>query len=197
MINRSLKNGFTLIETIVVIVIIGLVMPAIFAIIFGLVREQTKIYRLSQVKREGDNILNIISTLSKNDAQSIHSDDPPTDLNEICKIVEKYPPDGSPNIDSLIFKDKLDNWFSILWSNTDNKISFYSSVTTTTVDLNSNSVIIDNFSIGCDRNSVYSPAIVPLTFDICYKTSSGDCSSPTPEETARLHYQTKIKLRNF
>lgn len=192
--NFLLKKSFTLIETIVVIIIIGLVMPAIFAIIFGIVREQTKITRLSQVKREGDYILNTVSTLIKNNAISIHYPNAPTDANEKCKIVEEYPLIGT-TIDRLVFKDKSQYWFRILWSA--NKIASYSSGTTSSIDLNSSGVLINNFLISCSRDSTYSPATVTLEFDICYKTSLGTCSGSNPEESATLHYQTKVKLRNF
>jgi len=189
----EIKKSFTLIETIVVVAILGLVTPLIFSIIFGLVREQTKVFKISQVKKEGDYILNVVSNLIKNNALSIHSDDPPSDANEKCKIIETY---NSTN-NKLIFKDKEDYWFRIFWDQTNEKISSYSSSTTNPIDLNSTTVLIENFQIGCDKTSLYSPAIVSLNFDICYKTSAGNCISARPEETASLHYQTKIKLRNF
>lgn len=191
--NHKTFKAFTLIETIVVIVIIGLVMPLIFAIIFGLVREQTKIFRISQVKREGDYILNATSSLIKNNAQSIHSAGPPSDANERCKNIETY---TSSNY-RLIFKDKQDYWFRILWDEPNEKISSYSSSTATSTDFNSTSVLIENFEIRCDKTSLYAPATVSISFNVCYKTSAGDCTSGTPEEIATLHYQTKIKLRNF
>jgi len=183
----GIKKSFTLIETIVVIAVIGLTIPAIFAIIFGLVREQTKIYRLSEVKRQGDFVLNNISVLIRNNALSVHSASPPTVANEKCSIVESY-----SSSSSLYFIDQNDNWFGFSLSN--NKVS---SVSATPVDLTSLKVIVSNLTIGCQKTALYSPAIVSLYFDICYRTGAGTCTSSRPEELATLHYQTKIKLRNF
>ena len=187
----GVKKGFTLIETIVVLVVLSLTIPTIFAIIFGIVRQQTKIYRLSKVKEEGDFILNTTATLVKNSALSIHSGNPPSDANEECASSgESY-----SSTSRLFFKDQEGDWFRILLSS--DKISSYSSSTTTSVFLNSGKTIVSGLSIGCDRVADYSPPVVNLSFDICYVVSTGNCTSTRPEETASLHYQTKIKLRNF
>ena len=186
-----MKKAFTLIETIIVISVIGLVIPAIFTIVFGLVRQQTKIYRLSTVKTEGDYILNIIAATIRNSALTIYSAGPPTSANEVCDVIETY----TSTTNRLIFEDRWGSWFRILLSS--EKISSYSSVTAASLDLNSNKTIVSGFSIGCSRNFDYSSPTVSLSFDICYDTGAGTCASTLPEETATLHYQTKIKLRNF
>lgn len=188
----KIQKSFTLIETIVVISVISLMTPLIFSIIFGLARQQTKIYRLSQVKREGDYILNTVSTLIKNNAYSIHYAEPPIDNNERCKSIETYISENK-----LIFKDTREDWFKIEWNRANEKISSYSSSTDTAIDLNSSSVLINNFLISCSRKSLYSPPTINISFDACYKTSAGNCTSNISQETAILHYQTKIKLRNF
>lgn len=187
----GIKKGFTLIETIVVIAVIGLTIPAIFAIIFGLVRQQAKINRLSEVKRQGDYVLNNIAVLIRNNALSVHSASPATDANEKCSI------DGSTynSNSSLYFLDKNGHWFGFRL--TTNKISSVSVDLATPVDLTTTKVIISGLNIGCGKTTLYSPATVSLSFDICYNTGAGICTSTHPEETATLHYQTKIKLRNL
>lgn len=188
----KIKKGFTLIETIVVISVVSIMTPLIFSIIFGLTRQQTKIYRLSQVKKEGDYILNTLSTLIKNNAYSIHYAEPPIDNNERCKDIETFISENQ-----LIFKDIREDWFKIEWNQANEKISSYSSSTNKTTYLNSSSVLINNFLISCSRKSLYSPPAVNISFDICYKTSTGKCTSNQTEEIAIFRYQTKIKLRNF
>ena len=65
-------------------------------------------------------------------------------------------------------------------------------------DLTSSKIVVTNFSISCYKKSIYSPASILLGFDICYDTGSGGCASTRPEEaTPTLHYQTRIKLRNY
>ena len=65
---KKFNKGFTLIETIVVIAVIGLTLPVLFATILTLMRQQIKIYRLSQVKREGDYIINLMENTIRNRA---------------------------------------------------------------------------------------------------------------------------------
>jgi len=184
------KRAFTLIETLVVIAIIGLITPIVFTIIFIITREQMKTSRLILVKRQGDNILNNISFTIKNYAYSIHSASPPDETNEVCNNL------GSTYSSSLIFKNNNDNsWFEFFVDN--NTVSSYSSTLNSNLSLNTQSILVDNFSISCQKKSLYSPAVVSLSFDICYKTRSNNCTSQSPEETALLHYQTNIKLRNY
>jgi type II secretory pathway pseudopilin PulG len=182
------KPGFTFIEVLVVFSIVALVVPSIFAIIFAVLREQTKILRLSTAKREGDYALNIMGSVIRNRALSIHSDSPTDDTNQVCRKVE------SVSAGSLYFKDDTGAWFGYYSSS--NKISSASSVIATPLVLNSANTYIDNFSIGCERSAAYSYPAVSISFDICYKTQTGNCSSTRPEEISTLHYQSKVSLRN-
>jgi len=58
--------------------------------------------------------------------------------------------------------------------------------------LTSDKTEVSIFSISCSRNAIYSPPSVSIDFTIQYNTTS-----TRPEETASLHYQTMIKLRNY
>lgn len=181
---------FTLIETLLVISIIGLLVPLIISIILIIGREQQKIYKLSLIKKEGDNILKNISFLIENSVLSIYSDDPPDINNQICNHVQSY---QSQN--KMVFGDKEGNWFKIEFQN--EKISSYSSFLNQSYFLNSDKTLISNFFIECNKNNSYSSSYIVLSFDICYKNLSGNCSSSSPDEINNLHYQTLIKLRNY
>lgn len=186
---KKVHVGFTLIEMIVVIAVIAVTLPSVFAIVFTIVRQQTKIYRISKVKKEGDYILNLISNAIKNSAVSIHSSSPATTLNEICLLVQSPAPTTS-----LYFQDSTNNWFGYLSAS--NTISSASSNLGSPAALNSNIILINNFSIGCEKTASFSNANILFSFDICYNTGSGLCTSTRPEETASLHYQTRVKMRN-
>lgn len=188
-----MKKSFTLIETIVVIAVIGLTLPVLFAIIFTLMRQQVKVYRLSQVKREGDYIINLMENTIRNRAVTVHSDQP-TDGNQVCQI-ENYPLSGT--VDHLYFLDEDKQWFGYLFEN--NSIASKSAdLDNPTYPLTSSKILVDNtFSISCSRNSAYSPASILLNFDICYDTVLPNCASTRPEETTSLHYQMRVKLRNY
>lgn len=175
-------KGFTLIETVVVVAVVGLVLPAIFTVIFVLIGQQTKINRLSEVKKQGDYVLNSISVLIKNNAVSIHSGIPTAGNEKCLNDGSSYGP-----VSSLYFLDKKNDRFRI-WRNGD-KISSASAITTS--DLTTTKVTISNFLIGCEKNTLFSPATVSLSFFVSYNTTS-----TRPEETASLFYQTLIFLRN-
>jgi len=184
-------SGFTLIEMIVVIGILGLIMPVIFTVIFGIVREQIKIFRLSQIKEEGDFVLNTIGNTIRGNVVSIHDSSPPDDTNQICDVVGASTPTTL-----LYFLDKSSNWLGYGLSN--NQVASYSaSFASPPMNLTSSKTIISNFKISCQKLAVYSGATIILSFDICYNTGANSCDSSRPEETATLHYQTRIKLRNF
>lgn len=178
-INKRL-SGFTLIETIVVITIISLTLPAIFAIVSGIARQQLKVYRISIVKNEGDYILNLLTNTIRNSAVNIYSDSPPT--TEQCQTA----PSSYLQKSKMAFKDQLGNWFAFSFSG--NSVS--SSSANPTIQLNSSKVLISG-SIGCKRSFLFSNPDILLNYDVSYNTTS-----TRPEETATLHYQTQIRLKN-
>ena len=182
------KKCFTLIEMIVVIATIGLVLPALFSIIFSILQQQVKIQRLSIVKREGDYVLNVMENTIRNYGESIHSATPPTESNKICQ--------SSSLENASYFKDKFGNWFRF-YLNTTNSISSESSVLNNgsrgSVSLISSQTKITNFSIQCYRTSLYSPPVVNISFTIEYNTTS----LRVEEKVTPLTYQTKVKLRSY
>lgn len=185
------KKSFTLIETIVVIAVIGLTLPVLIGTIFILVRQQTKIIRLSQVKREGDYLINVMENTIRDRAVTIHSAEP-NDANIVCKDAgSSY----SPPTPILYFLDKDKNWLSYELSG--NTVASDSANLASPINLTSTKTRIENFSISCARNTIYSPPSVSFDFDVCFVTGAGICTSTRPEETASMHYQTRIKLRNY
>ena len=182
----GIKKGFTLIEMIVVIAVIALTLPSIFAIVFGIAKQQTKIYRIFKVKQEGDYILNLVTDTVRNSAVGIYSSSPPNPpANEKCQS-SPYPSTYT-SATSLVFQDRISKWFSISLSG--NNIASASALGTN--NLNSSKVTISNFTIKCRKKNVYSNAEVTLLFRISY-----NASSTLPEDTAYLDYQTRIMLRN-
>lgn len=194
-----MKRSFTLIETIVVVAVIGLTLPVLFAIIFTLMRQQVKIYRLSQVKREGDYVINLMENTIKNRAIIIYKSAVLNDTNIVCKNVGNY---TLSSTDNLYFLDEDKHWFGYEYDGSSKIASksadLFNPPNILTFPLTSTKTKVSNFSISCSRNSLYSSASILLGFDICYNTGSGNCTSTRPEEiTSILHYQTRIKLRNY
>lgn len=188
-----MKKSFTLIEMLVVIAVVSLVVPAIFAIIFGIMRGETKVYRLSRVKEEGDFVLNTIANTVRNNALTLHSATPISDANTVCRDA------GTSASLPIYFVDQEGQWFN--FSSSANYIASDSANFADPLNLNSSRTVVSNLTMSCDRDAVYSGATVSLSFDVCYYNASDTCpptvASIRPEEKAWLHYQTKIKLRNF
>ena len=193
-----MKKSFTLIETIVVIAVIGLTLPVLFALIFTLMRQQIKIYRLSQVKKEGDYLLSTMGNTIRDNAMTIHQANPPSDANIVCNDLVTSPiyPTGGGTIGNLYFLDTNNNLFGYRLTGT--KIASDSaSPTVHSVDLTSSKIVVYDFSIACAKNADYSTPYVSISFNICYQTTSANCVTSRPEEKASIHYQTRIKLRNY
>lgn len=180
------NKGFTLIETIVVIAVIGITLPVLFAIILTLMRQQIKIYRLSQVKREGDYLINIMENTIKGRAITIYKSTTIIDSNIVCNdLVPVYPLSGM--VDNLYFLDESRQFFG--YKLDVDKVALASA--NPDIDLTSSKVIVSGFSIDCSRNTIYSPPSVSISFTVQYNTTS-----TRSEETASMHYQTIIKLRS-
>jgi len=177
----------------VVIGVIGLTLPAFFSIFFSLLRQQAKIYALSQVKREGDFILNSINNTIKNYGVSIHSSTPPSDSNKINCLTP------TPILGAF-FLDRFGNYFRLCKSsagaNCDNGDNFIASsspiLSPTLIPLNTAQIKITNFNLTCYQSSPFSPPIIKLIFTVTYKTASN-----RPEDTASLTYQTQIKMKSY
>ena len=186
--NIKYLKSFTFIEMVVVIGVIGLALPVLFAIIFAILQQQTKIYRLSQAKREGDYALNVMENIIRNSALSIHNNQPPSDQNKVCVD------NGSSFSNTPIYfqdKNTLGTWSSFILEN--EKIASKSSnPPNINTYLTSSKVKITNFSISCQGKGLYSSPVVNISFTIQYNTTS-----TRPEETAFLNYQTKVKLRSY
>ena len=187
--------SFTFIETLVVISVIGLIFPVVISILFVILQQQMKIFRLSEVKRQGDNIVTVLENAVKNNAYTIYYG-----LTEICEAdnTSPFPHSGSPSS----FRDKYNSEFSINYSTPNLSISYppppvpAPTFSFAQGQLNSSKVIVDSYSISCTRAEIYSEPVVSVSFTICYNVN-GSCTSSRPEETAALDYQTSIKLRSF
>lgn len=184
------NTSFTLIEAVVVIGVISIALPALFAIIFVILQQQIKINRLQQVKKEGDFILAAMMTTIKNNARAIYKEAAFT--NEECGNNETLYPVSYPDVPDLgtnfYFKDKNGNRFNYYLSSG----AISSASATVTMLLTSTKVSVDTFQISCNRSAAFSTPTVSISLTVKYNTAS-----TRPEETASLTYNTRIKLKNY
>lgn len=184
--------GFTLIETVVVVGVLGLTLPVVFSIFFVLLQQQAKIFRLNTTKKEGDYVINLIDNTVRNNAMTILSSNspiPPDATNRECDNDST----SYSSTSNLYFLDKNGDWFG--YEINGNALAS-SSASLASVNLTSSKTKVTGFSISCSRTYLYSQPSVSVSFDIQF-CSDVACSQTRPEEISSLHYQTKIKLRNY
>lgn len=180
--------GFTLIEMLVVIGIVTIALPATFAIIFAIIRQQARVYALKQVKREGDFVLNKMEDNIRNNAVGIFNS---SELNnEVCDQNLIAPTYGSDNGSEFYFKDKLGNWFQYYLNSTDN-IASQSTVLSQPVNLTTSTVRVNNFFISCNRTAAFSPPVIFISFNIVYSTAQFQ------EQQVKIQYRTQVGMKNY
>ena len=188
------KKSFTFVETLVVMSVLGLIFPILFTTFFVILRQQLKINRLTEVKRQGDSIVRILEETIKNNAFKIYNNSD----TEICDA-EGLIPEDIP----AYFLNKYNSSFYLDYSDPNLFISYEAdplspapAFTFPSGQLNSSKVLISSFSISCKREAQYTSPLVSINFSICYNINE-TCNSAKPEETAMLEYQTNIKLRTY
>jgi len=179
------RLGFTLIEMIVVIGVIGLTLPVFFTIVFSILQQQARLYALQEVKRQGDNMLSYITASIKNNTTGIYSSTTFTPAFEKCSSTTENSYDSDPG--PFYFKDKNSQWFrfylvpNIL--NPNNNDLVYNSLATS-YSLNNNKVTVTDLLISCYRLADYSTAIVTVSYDVNIGTTT-------------LNFKTRSKLKNY
>jgi prepilin-type N-terminal cleavage/methylation domain-containing protein len=177
------KSGFTLIEIILVIMVIGLALPVLFNIVFTVLRQQVKIIALQEIKRQGDSAVNSIETAVKNQAVAIFSDDKLLPSDQQCLLSgSSYAPEKGIK---FYLKDKNGNWFRYRFVDPYIASDESSLTNPNGIPLTNPKVIISNFSITCKKSANYSFPVVSVSFKVSHKEGSS------------LNYNTRIKLRNY
>lgn len=167
----------------IVMGIIALMIPAIFTMVFAVVRQEAKVYALNTAKSQGDLVLNNMKFNIRNYALTVHSAYPATDLNRICNTSSSTPTAQNP----LVLRDREGN--SFYYSVTSGAIASNSSKLASPASLTNSKVQINNLSFSCNTPSQFSSPIITVSYTVDYVSAAGQASASLP-------YQTKIKLRN-
>jgi type II secretory pathway pseudopilin PulG len=186
--NRTSWRSFSLIELVIVIGVIGISLPVIFGLFFIALQQQSKIFILQEIKRNGDYALNTMQSTIKQYAQKVTMSDY---ITEICPIL----PNPTPALGSTIyFVDKFGNYFKYSKTSTSpSKIASDSpSLVISNWYLTNDRVKIDLLEFTCYKTNAFSPPIVVVLF-----TVSQTGTPARYEEKASMTYQTKIKLKSY
>lgn len=181
------KKGFTLLEMLIVMTIVGIILPTVFAIVFVIMRQQLRIYRVVETRRQGDYILSYIKDrLIRSKAITNASFSTSYCINS----GDTFTADNQGRSVGFIMQNVTEDKYQIYTpSGTTNLV--FEPETGFPTNLNTSNIEIRNFNIDCYRRSTYASPLISIAFDIEFKDSTY-----TPEEgRVSLHYQTKVKLR--
>lgn len=181
------KKGYTLIEMLVVLVIISLTLPLIFTILSVILQQQLKIYRLIEVKKQGDFVMGFMKNKIATEALRISSQANP--VLERCTLTS--PSYSAPGGTNFYLLNAANQPFRFIISG--NQLMVNTVSTNTTSTLTTNSVIIRNLQFSCVKRSTLAVPLVQISFDIEYNNGT---SAPDAAETAQLTYATKVRLRS-
>jgi prepilin-type N-terminal cleavage/methylation domain-containing protein len=188
--NKKTKKGFTLVEVIVVIAIMALVLPAVYALVFAVLKEQVRLYRLTEVKRQGDAVVTLATDLIRNNAYQVY--DNATNL-QVC-VTNDFTPDPDDG-STMYFKSQSGKNFQIFLNSPANQdsgpIKLKSDDTTiANGDITNSKVVVTSFHMTCTRGSIYGPPVINFNFTIQYNTTN-------THDTLPLTYRQKVVLRNY
>lgn len=169
--------GFTLLELVIVMTILGILLPATFAMFMANLRAQTKVLVLEDVKRNGDAALDVIESKINVQAQGLEQ----LDGTGICVATD------SQFEGDIYFVQEDGSRFMFRENN--GRIELVDAATDI---LTADSVVVSGFAISCNRESQFTPPLISIAF-----TVEQARNSIRAEETAELRYQTKIRLRNL
>lgn len=172
-----MKKGFTFIEILVVLGVISLALPALFAIIFSIFQQETRIYALKDVKQQGDYAIeHMKSTIQQRGFQITDSGY----ANDVCPVLTS--PTPAP-VSRIYLTDNDQNTFSYYLSS--DKIASESSVEALSYLTNSR-VKISDIGFSCYKTNFFSPPILTASFNVTNVAS--DIS---------LLFRTTFKLRSY
>ncbi len=193
------KKGFTLLEIIVVLGVLSILLPTVFGVVYIIMQQQQRIYRLTETKKQGDLIMSYMKESISRSAVGIVNDAGVaqcvtpgiTYSNTIGEFNLTMDDSSTPNMFSfqqnagqLLFVQQT--YMPLLAVYSDTSISLNDSV----------QVQVSNFVIECRKRSAdlvnvnFFP-VVGFAFDATFV----DATPTAQEGVVSLHYQTKVKLR--
>jgi len=172
-----MKKAFTFVEILVVLGIVSLTLPSLFAIIFTIFQQEARIYALKDVKQQGDYVLENIKFTIQQKALKIVDEDYE---NDVCPLLTSPTPTPAPQIHIIDNDQNTFVYFVDAY-----KIASESSIGTRSYLTNSR-VRIENPGFYCYKTNSFSPSVVVVSFDV--SNSAADITLP---------YRTSFKLRSY
>lgn len=170
------NSGFTLVELLVVITLVGLIGAIISQSFILGIRSQSKSEIVKEVKQNGDYALSVIDEMVRN----------ATDITLFCNT--------STDQLSIVNQDGGTTTFDC---SSDKEIASISGAAPTPFPITNDRVIVTNcnFRIVCPTPPL-SPKYVFISFTV-KQAAVPNQPTPLPENRASIEYQTTISLRNY
>ena len=183
-------KSFTLIEMVVVVGVLGFALPVLFSIIFLIIQQQSRIYSLQELKRQGDGAFYTIQTTVKQYTSTITDPTayPTTLYPTIVDVCPVYPTPSLTPAPFLFMYDKAGVAFSYTFLN-DKIASNSPGNSISNLYLTNDKVVVSNLLFSCYHTNQYSPAIVTASF----KVSEGNVAT----NPASMQYSTKFQLHTY
>ncbi len=192
---RNTTKGYSLIEMLIVLSILSIILPVVFSIIYVLLNQQIKIYRLIETKRQGDRVLSFMKEKILREAVMLE-DSAGTARCQTYTGVPETTTDGQ----DFIFKKSTDaasSTFNFYVNN--NALFIADSDGMATSSIHNTKVRISNFQIECYRRNSSLSATDPsrniVMIGLRYTVEFIDNTPTTAEGTTSLSYMSKIRLR--
>ena len=186
-------KGFTLLEMLIVLTIVAIILPTVFAVVFVIMRQQVRIYRVVETRRQGDYILSFIKDKLIR-SQQMNNHPAPYSTIHCSAAGSDFEDFSNGNNISFLDRDNVTRYRIYLDTATNNlnyeKVLPAPALTTV---LNNTSVAITNFEIKCYRRGTYSSPLISISYDVTFI----DTTFTVQEGTSTFHYQTKIRLRDI
>jgi len=178
--------GYTLIEVLIVIMLLGIIMPAIFTILYAVLQQQAKISEITETKRQGDYIVQFMKEKITREAGGIEFDNGSGPVN-ICNTPGPLQT-SSTGTEWTYLADSASDNFRFVYDSDTQTISFTQNAVTTS--LNDSRTMVDNVSFECRKPTTYSSPSVAFSFRVTYNRSTPNAQLGTTS----LPYQSRLRI---
>lgn len=185
------RDGYTLIEVLIVITMLGIIMPAVFSILYVILQQQAKITEMTEVKRQGDYIMQFMKEKISREAAGIMSDPDglagPTPATNVCNSSSPqfsssagttFVFDGGAAFDDFQFSQDLNA-----------RINYQQGLVQSA--LNDTRVRVENVQIACAWKSSYSSPMIAFSYEVTYNRPTVD----NELGITKMYYRSRVKLR--
>lgn len=189
------QRGYTLIEMLIVLSLMGLIIPIIFSILYVLLNMQLKMYRLIETKRQGDRIMTFMKEKITREAVAIRR----ANGTSRCTTYTGSPETTTNGADFIFVKDTSATPPTFHFSLNNDTLFTQDSTNMASTSLHDTRIEVSDFRIQCfKRNNTLNPFQVNqdvILIGFSYTVHFVDNSPTSAEGDTSLQYHTKIRLR--